>query len=149
MVEQMTRQPKFEGSKAASVDSRRERKYPKKFSSQTNKWQLSVTEPRGRCYKTFYACNFRVWLVFPCESWVSYIFVLMLPLKWERFLTKFVYSLITQNHRTAFLYQTEMEGREQDSGKTESESVWEAACSRKGEVASVIKWAIREIHVAK
>ncbi len=31
----------------------------------------------------------------------------------------------------------------------ERECVWEAAPGGKGEIASVIKWAVREIHVAK
>ncbi len=40
-------------------------------------------------------------------------------------------------------------GREQDSGETERESVWQAVHGGKGQIASVIKWAVGVIHLVR
>jgi hypothetical protein len=48
----------------------------------------------------------------------------------------------------SILYKMEMEGkRARQRRDRERVSVWEAAGGGKGEIASIIKWAVREIHL--
>ncbi len=69
----------------------------------------------------------------------------MLPFKWEQFFTEIVYSLITYSHLRGFLYQTEIAGNragQRRERERERENEWETVHCGKGEIVSVIKWAV-------
>ncbi len=79
------------------------------------------------------------------------IFILMLPLKWEQLLAEFIYSFDNSKSLDNIFISNRDGGEESRIAERqrERECVWEAVRGWKGEITSVKKWAVREIHVVQ